>query len=128
MRRTLLILAASAALSAAPGLFAEDHLVTPETVQGRLTELTGKRQGDLATLDRALSTSTAQAAAATVGADLDTLRRAVPSLGDDELQELAVRAAALESDPVAGLDQDIRLLLMVFLLIAIVILVLQAVD
>ena len=71
---------------------------------------------------------TAQAAAATVGADLDKLRMAVPTLGDDELRDLAARAAALDSDPAAGLDSDIRMLLLIFLVVAIVILVLQAVD
>jgi hypothetical protein len=39
-----------------------------------------------------------------------------------------VRAQALNADPVAGLDQDIRTLLVIFLIVAIVILVLQAVD
>ena len=37
-------------------------------------------------------------------------------------------AEALQSDPVAGLDDDIKTLLIIFLIVAIVILVLQAVD
>ena len=128
MRKPLAILAAAAALCAAPALFAEDHLVSPDAVQGRLQEQAAQRKADLAQLDRALATPTAQAAAAQVGANLGALRQAVPTLADDELRDLAVRAAALDSDPAAGLDSDIRLLLMICLIVAIVILVLQAVD
>jgi hypothetical protein len=128
MRRPLAILAAAAALCAAPALFAEDHLVTPDVAQGRLLEQAAQRKADLAQVERALATPVAQAAAARVGADLGALRTAVPTLADDELRDLAARAAALETDPAAGLDSDIRLLLMIFLIIAIVILVLQAVD
>jgi hypothetical protein len=128
MTRPLAILVAIGALCAAPSLFAEEHLVTPDAVQGRLAAQAAQRQADLAQVDRALATPTAQAAAASVGADLAKLRHAVPTLSDDELRDLAVRAAALDSDPAAGLDSDIRLLLMIFLIVAIVILVLQAVD
>jgi hypothetical protein len=64
-----------------------------------------------------------------VGADVDALRRAAPTLTDAELREVAARAAALDQDPVAGVsDHDIRWLLYIFLIVAIVILVIQAVD
>ncbi len=128
MRKTLAILTATAALMAAPNLFAEDHLVTPQVMQQRLAEAAVERQADLAAVDQALASPLAQAAAAQVGADLGGLRQAVPSLSDEELRDLATRASLLNTDPVAGLDRDIRLLLMIFLLLAIVILVLQAVD
>jgi len=129
MRKSLAVLAVLTALLAGNRAFAEDHLVTAQAVQARLTEAEAARQGDLATLDRVLSSPEAAAAAKAVGADLGDLRRAAPTLSDSELRDLAVRAAALESDPVAGVtDHDLRWLLYVFLLVAIVILVIKAVD
>jgi hypothetical protein len=54
--------------------------------------------------------------------------RALATLSDAELRDLAVRARALEQDPAAGLSSDVNQLLIIFLIVAIVILVLQAVD
>jgi hypothetical protein len=79
-------------------------------------------------VDRVLSSPRAEAAAAAVGADLGRVRAAVATLSDEDLADVAARAAALQTDPVAALDSDIRTLLMIFLIVAIVILVLQAVD
>ncbi|HEY7413474.1 MAG TPA: hypothetical protein VII13_22225 [Vicinamibacteria bacterium] len=107
---------------------ADDHLVTLEAAQARLAAAEAERQGDLARVEAALGSPLAREAAAMVGADVATLRAALPGLTDHELRDLAARAALLETDPVAGLDQDIRLLLIIFLIVAIVILVLQAVD
>ena len=65
--------------------------------------------------------------ASSVGVDIAAVRATVPSLSDAELADLSARAAALEADPVAGLDHDIKLLLEIFLIVAIVILVLRAI-
>jgi hypothetical protein len=54
--------------------------------------------------------------------------RGLAALSDTELRDLAARAQALEQDPVAGLSSDVNQLLIIFLIVAIVILVLQAVD
>jgi len=128
IRKSLLTLLAAAALLSTGHAFAQDHLVTPDTMRARLQEAQGRRQQDLATVDAVLARPEAAAAAAVAGAPIDRVRAALPALSDAELADLAVRAAALQSDPVAGLDSDIRLLLMIFLIVAIVILVLQAVD
>jgi hypothetical protein len=130
MRKSLAALVvAMVALVAADRAFTEEHVVTAQAAQARLAEAEAGRQADLATLDRVLSSSEAAAAAKTVGADLGDLRRVAPTMSDSELRDLAVRAAALESDPVAGVtDHDLRWLLYVFLLVAIVILVIKAVD
>ena len=117
------------ALGAADRALAGEHLVTQAAAQARLLEAEAARQGDLAVVDRVLSSPRAAAAARTVGADLDAVRRAVPMLSDAELREVAARAAALDRDPVAGVsDNDIRWLLYIFLIVAIVILVIKAVD
>ena len=130
MRKSLAaLMVAMVALVAADRAFAQEHLVTTTAAQARLAEAEAARQHDLAVLDGVLSTPEAAAAAKAVGADLDGVRRAAPTLSDSELRDLATRAAALQGDPVAGVsDHDLRWLLYVFLLVAIVILVLKAVD
>jgi H+/gluconate symporter-like permease len=129
MRKSLAVLAVLTALLAADGAFAQDHLVSPRAAQARLAEAESARQGHLALVDRVLSSPQAAAAARSVGADLDAVRRAAPTLTDAELREVAARAAALDKDPVAGVsDSDIRWLLYIFLIVAIVILVIKAVD
>lgn len=131
MRKTVAAVAMALAMAfvAADRSLAVDHLVTTAEAQARLAEAESARQHDLALVDRVLSSPEAEAAARSVGADLDGARRAIPTLSDSELRDLAVRAAALEGDPVAGVsDHDLRWLLYIFLLVAIVILVLKAVD
>lgn len=129
MRKSVAVLAVLTALLAGGFAFADDHLVTPQDARARLAEAESARAHDLALLDGVLSTPEASAAARAVGADLDGLRRAAPTLSDAEIRDLAQRAAALQTDPVAGVsDHDLRWLLYIFLLVAIVILVLKAVD
>lgn len=131
MRKSLAaaVVVAVVALVAADRALAQEHLVTSTAAQARLAEAEAARQHDLAVVDGALSTPEAIAAAKAVGADLDGVRRMTPTLSDSELRDLAARAAAAENDPVAGAsDSDLRWLLYIFLLVAIVILVLKAVD
>jgi hypothetical protein len=122
-----LALAAAAALLSGP-VSAQDHLLGRETAQSRLTTAAAERRLELAAVDRVLATPDAAQAASSVGVDIAAVRAAVPALSDAELADLSVRVAALDSDPVAGLDRDIKLLLEIFLIVAIVILVLRAVD
>lgn len=126
IRKALLVALAAAPLLAAPAV-AGDHVVSQQDMLARLESAESARQRDLAAVDRFLSGPEAAAAAASVRADVSRLRAGLGTLGDAELAELAARVDAL-ADPVAGLDQDIRTLLIIFLIVAIVILVLQAVD
>jgi hypothetical protein len=131
MRRSVAAVVAvmALALGVADRALAGEHLVTEAAAQARLAEAEAARLGDLARVDRVLSSPQAAAAARSVGADLDAVRRAAPTLTDAELREVAARAAALDQDPVAGVsDSDIRWLLYIFLIVAIVILVIKAVD
>jgi hypothetical protein len=122
-------LALAAALVSAPGMInAEEHLVSPETADSRLAFAASQRAMDQAVLDKALSGAAAARAASSVGVDLRSVRQAVPALSNGELRDLARRAEALRSDPAAGLDHDVEQLLVVFLIVAIVILVIKAVD
>jgi hypothetical protein len=125
--RTSLVLAAFAALVAGNAL-AQDHLLDRSAAQDRLAAATRDRRQALDTVDRALATPEAARAASSVGVDIAAVRAAVPALSDTELTDISTRAAALESDPVAGLDSDIKLLLEIFLIVAIVLLVIKAID
>jgi hypothetical protein len=128
MRKTLTVLSMAVIALVAGQALAEDHLVSREAARDRVLDAAAQRAHSLATLDAALSTPRAADAAAAVGADTAQLRAALPTLTDAEIADLATRAQALQSDPVAGLDDDIKTLLIIFLVVAIVILVLQAVD
>jgi hypothetical protein len=128
MRKTLTVLSIAVASLLAGQALAGDHLVSSEAAREQVLDAAAQRTRSLATLDAALSTPEAVEAAAGLGADARQLRAALPTLSDAEIADLASRAEALTADPVAGLDQDIRTLLIIFLIVAIVILVLQAVD
>jgi len=126
MKRSLALAAAAALLSGSA--FAQDHLLGHETAQSRLAAAAAERRHELAAVDRVLASAEAARAASSVGVDIAAVRASIPALSDDELADLSVRVAALDSDPVAGLDHDIKLLLEIFLIVAIVILVLRAID
>ena len=128
MRKTLTVLSLALASLFGGQATADDHVVSSAAAQQRLQEASAARDRGLATLDQALASPEVTRAAATVGADTSALRAALPTLSDAEIADLAQRAAALDTDPVAGLDSDIRTLLIIFLIVAIVILVFQAVD
>ena len=130
MRTSLAVLAVALTVTSAfsSPAQAQQHVVAPEAAQARLADAAAQRAHQLAAVDAVLASPEAQAAASALGQDAQRLRAAVPALGDSELRDLAARAEALQADPVAGLDNDIRQLLIIFLIVAIVILVLQAVD
>lgn len=128
MRKTLTVLSMAVIALVAGQALAQDHLVSREAARERVLDAAPERARSLATLDAVLQTPEARQAAASLGADTAQLRAALPTLSDAEITDLASRAEALQADPVAGLDDDIRTLLIIFLIVAIVILVLQAVD
>jgi hypothetical protein len=129
MRKSVAAAAIVLALVAADRAQAGEHLVTTETARARIVEAEAARQGDLAVVGRALSSPEAESAARAVGADLDAVRQSASLLSDAELRDLAGRAAALQADPAAGVsDNDLRWALYIFLIVAIVILVIKAVD
>jgi hypothetical protein len=107
---------------------AHDHLVTSRLAEERLQEATAGRQADLLALDAVLASPHAIGAIEALGQDAARIRASVAALSDGELRDLAARAQQLQSDPAAGLSGDVNQLLIIFLIIAIVILVLQAVD
>lgn len=127
MRLTANALIALAVL-AAGSASAEDHLAPQAAVSARLAAATRTGAAERASLDRALATPDAERTAHRLGVDIRDVRAAAATLTDAEARELSERASALKSDPAAGLSQDVDHLLVVFLIVAIVILVLKAVD
>ena len=130
MRKSLACLAAAAAILVFPAAttFADDHVATPGAVQSRLEGAAVQRAQDAAAVRDVLSTPLAEEAASSVGADLGRVRAGVATLSDAELSDLAARASLLQSDPVAGMDRTMRLLVMIGLILVIIILVLAIVD
>jgi len=107
---------------------ADDHLVSPQQIQSMLTGAAAERQQNIVTLERTLSTPAAEQAAGRVGADLGRVRRALPALTDAEARDLAVRAAALDRDPAAGLLGTVTDLLVLVLLVVLILLVVQKLN
>ena len=127
MKGMAVLVAATTALSASP-VRAAEHVTSSGAVRAALAGAADERARDLASVDRVLASSEAARLASRVGVDVAGLRGALPALGDSELRDLAVRAETLQSDPAAGLTHDVEQLLIIFLLVALVILVLKAVD
>lgn len=107
---------------------AADHLVTPGQADARLRAAAQARQADLQGLERFLASPEAERGVRALGQSPNRVKHALRGLSNAELRDLAARAEALEQDPVAGLSSDVNQLLIIFLIVAIVILVLQAVD
>jgi len=107
---------------------AAEHVLDPQAVAQRLHDADAERQDDLATVESLLDTSQAVDTMRTLGANPSEVRAGVATLSASELQDLAARTRTLSVDPQAGLSADVNTLLIVFLIVAIVVLVLAAVD
>src|SRR5262245_42230729 len=101
MLQRFLVFVLAAALGALP-VGAGDHLVSPGAVDSRMAAAAQARTQNVAAIDQALSSPRAVKTARSAGIDLAKIRAAVPSLSDQELRDLAARAASLRSDVVAG--------------------------
>jgi hypothetical protein len=128
MRRLAAFLAVFMLLAGPVAALCGDHLVAPAAVEERLNGAAGQRAHDVAAVERVLSSPRAVSAAAAIGVRVEGVRAAVPLLSDAELRDLAARAQALGGDPVAGTEAWVNEFLVVFLVVAIVILVISAVD
>ncbi|HET7294909.1 MAG TPA: hypothetical protein VFM88_20995 [Vicinamibacteria bacterium] len=126
--RTVSALLVLAAFLAPGTVLADTHLVSDGVIAARVAKAATTRQRDIGTLDRMLASPAAVEAAARLGVDAGRLRTSLAALDASEARDLAARAAALGLDPAAGEDWDTNDILTVFLVVAIVILVLDAVN
>ena len=84
---------------------AEEHLVDSATRNARLMPQVKQRTEDLVALRRLLESKSATCAAHAAGLDIRRVSAVIPVLSDAELRDLARRAAALDSDPRAGMGK-----------------------
>jgi len=126
MTKLCAVLAIGGMLIGSPIARADDHLVSRSTVDTRLAEAAAERAQNLASLDETLASPRAARVAAKAGIDMGEVRRALPLLSDADLRDLSQRAAALNSDPVAGYHEETYFLVTILLIVAIVLVILQA--
>lgn len=94
--------AALAILLASQPVIAQQHLVTESDIEARLQAAAAERAAQRLAIDGFLSDPLAAQVASSLGVDLREARAAVASLSDDELRDLATRAASLQTDPAPG--------------------------
>jgi len=121
--RLLTAAAVSAAFTVPTSLPAQtgNHLVTPSELQQSAVEASHARQKNIDILRKELSTPEAEKAFKEAHADPEEVRKAVSSLNDQELAQLASRAQKAQKDFAAGGISDMQLVL---ILLAIILLIL----
>ena len=110
------------------GLFAQaaEHVVSPSELQKAAVNASRSRQQNLDTLKEFFSSERAQSALKAAHTDPEQVRKAVASLSNDELANLASRAQKAQADFAAGNLTD-RDLIIILVLIAALILIIVAV-
>jgi hypothetical protein len=105
---------------------AQSHVVSPADLQKATTAASQVRQHNMDSIQRLLSTPTAEKALKSAKMDPQQVKTAVSTLNDQELAQLAARADKAQADFAAGsLDQ--RDLILIILGVAVLILIIVAV-
>jgi hypothetical protein len=105
---------------------AQSHVVSPADLQKATTAASQVRQHNMDSIQRLLSTPTAEQALKSAKMDPQQVKTAVSTLNDQELAQLAARADKAQADFAAGsLSQ--RDLILIILGIAVLILIIVAV-
>jgi hypothetical protein len=102
MKRIAVTVLAIAVLLTSLPVCAADHLVSPSVMQERLLQAASQRAADLRGLRSVLVSPDSVSAATRIGQDGHGLADRLTVLSDEELRDLARRAALLRTDPVAG--------------------------
>ncbi|HET7205826.1 MAG TPA: PA2779 family protein [Terriglobales bacterium] len=109
-----------------PNLAAEAHIVSSAELQKQMLAASHARQQNTATLEKFLSSAQAEKALNSAHMDASKVTKAVSSLSDAELANLAKRANKAQADFAAGNMND-RDLLIILVAIAALILIIVAV-
>jgi hypothetical protein len=130
MRKPCAILALAALPFGAPLARADDHLVSRGAAGERLTDAASERARNLASVEQSLGSVRMRQTAAQAGVDIGQVRQALPLMSDSDLRDLSRRAAALDSDPVAGDDvhDDLRTLVFISVIGAMAIVLINAAE
>jgi hypothetical protein len=107
-------------------LVAQSHVVTPADLQKEVVAASQSRQHNLETVQRFLSTPTAEKAIESAHINVQQVRTAVSTLDDQELARLAARADKAQADFAAGRIEQ-RDLILIILAIVVLVLVIVAV-
>lgn len=107
------------------GLFAQssEHLVSPSELQKAVINASQKRQQNLDTLNQFFSSEKVQQAMESAHQNPEQVRRAVASLSDDEVAQLASRANKAQADFAAGNITDHDLLIILVCIAALVLII-----
>lgn len=81
---------------------ADDHVVSREAMEARLREAAAQRQAHTAAVRAVLASPVGAYVRSRTGLDTAALAGRVAGLGDQELRDLAERAALIQEDPVAS--------------------------
>jgi hypothetical protein len=105
-----------------------EHVVNPSSVVDRLLASANSREERVALFERALSNPKVEKEASRMGLDAGKVRRAIPTLTDQELKDVAARARD-SKDIVAGYyDDDGYVAVGVICLIAVTAVIVYLVD
>lgn len=80
----------------------QDHVVGSQALQQQLDNSAAARQKNIQTLNEFVATSTAEKVMHDSHVDAQQVRNAIPTLSDQELNDLATRATKAQSDFSAG--------------------------
>lgn len=105
---------------------AQSHVVSPADLQKATTAASQVRQHNLDSIQRLLSTPTAEKALKSAKMDTQQVKTAVSTLNDQELAQLAARADKAQADFSAG-NLSERDLILIILGIAVLVLIIVAV-
>ncbi|MGZ7057162.1 MAG: PA2779 family protein [Candidatus Angelobacter sp.] len=104
-------------------LLAQAHLVSPSDLQQQLLVASQSRRNNLETVQRFLSSATAEKAMRSLHADARQVTSAISSLSDQELAQMAARANKAQADFAAGniTDHDLLIILIAVLVLILII-------
>ena len=115
----------AAAFTASPGFAQQEpqHLVTPGQLQQSAVNASRTRQQNIDTLRQILSTPEAQKAFERAHADPTEVKKAVASLSDQDLAQLASRASKAQREFAAGSISSMELVLILLGIILLILLI-----
>lgn len=107
------------------GLVAQssEHVVSPTELQKAVVDASRGRQQNLDTLNQFLSSEKAKQALESAHQNPEQVRKAVASLSDDDLAQLAARANKVQADFAAGRIDDHDLLIILVCIAALVLVI-----
>lgn len=123
--RALMTTALVAAFAIPQGLVAQssEHVVSPTELQKAVVDASRGRQQNLDTLNQFLSSEKAKQALESAHQNPEQVRKAVASLSDDDLAQLAARANKTQADFAAGRIDDHDLLIILVCIAALVLVI-----